>query len=160
MNYLDQLRRDGRLQPCPECGSDENLRAVIMASGKHHAAIVCDNCPDEWSKYDGQRFVTWGPKPGARPARRDGKSTGLLDAIRASTNGPVFCLICLRDERELTTAGTWMEAHHIVEHQNGGTDHPANLQPLCKDCHSLVHWRRRDITPRPASSEEADLVAA
>lgn len=170
MNYLDQLREAGKLQACPECNSMDAVRPVLLDSGPHHAALVCDACPDEWSKYDRQRFIRFLPPPKnltGRP-KRGKASTNLLPIVRDAQDGePLYCLICLRDERFLPE-GVWMEAHHILEHQDGGTDHAANLMPLCNQCHSLVHWRRRDtegggaqvISPRPDESPDPGVAHA
>lgn len=119
---------------CQTCGETNGLYPQVMATGPHYARLVCANCDD--------RFVTWLRKPDTRP-KRDGKSTRLLRIIHeAWADEPLYCLICLRDERTLPT-GTWMEAHHVLEHTDAGADVAANLQPLCNECHSLVHWRRR-----------------
>lgn len=144
-DYIRDLMDAGRLEPCPKCGSFDALREVLVVDGPQHAAIVCDNCPNQWSRFDGQSFVMWGPKPAniqpSKPKRRD---SGLLHALRAAWGDePLYCLICLRDERYLD--GTHMEAHHVLEHQDGGSDHPDNLQPLCRECHELIHWRRKSV---------------
>lgn len=33
------------------------------------------------------------------------------------------------------------EVHHIRPRHYGGTDHPRNLIPLCKNCHDEIHRR-------------------
>jgi predicted HNH restriction endonuclease len=32
-----------------------------------------------------------------------------------------------------------IEIHHIIERNEGGTNSPHNLVPLCSSCHSVVH---------------------
>lgn len=135
--YLAGLIDTGRVKACPECGDTTGLR-IIRATGMHFGKIVCDNC--------NERFNTWAPKPDAKPRKRDGRSTHLLGIIReAWGDEPLYCEICLRDERDLPE-NTWMEAHHVVEHQDGGADTPENLRPVCNECHALIHWRRKTVT--------------
>lgn len=31
------------------------------------------------------------------------------------------------------------EVHHIRPREYGGTDHPRNLIPLCRECHDQIH---------------------
>lgn len=160
MTYLDDLHTAGKLTPCPTCGSMDALRPILLTSGPHHAAIVCDDCPDPWSKYGNQRFVRFAPAPTnltARP-KRSKASTNLLHTIRMG-NEPLYCLICLRDERFLPP-GVHMEAHHVIEHQDGGTDNPTNLQPLCNRCHEWVHWRRRDTGSGEQAGKAPQLPTA
>ena len=35
-----------------------------------------------------------------------------------------------------------LEAHHIIEVQNGGADERDNIQIVCKECHSKIHRTR------------------
>lgn len=46
--------------------------------------------------------------------------------------GPeTFCPLCLRFQTEF-------EVHHVTWRMDGGSDHGANLLPLCKSCHALT----------------------
>ena len=58
-----------------------------------------------------------------------------------------LCAECRRLGR--VTAAT--EVDHIVRLQDGGTDHPSNLQSLCHDCHALKTANENGATnvPRP-----------
>lgn len=135
--YLTELIQTKRVGPCKTCNSTDGLRIILMDSGMHHGKIVCDHC--------NERFNTWAPKPDTQPRKRDGKSTHLLGIIRdAWADEPLYCEMCLRDERTLPNT-VWMEAHHVVEHQDGGADTLANLKPLCNECHALTHWRRKTV---------------
>jgi hypothetical protein len=132
---LAALTREGLV--CPDCGSATGLRIVLMDRGPHYAKVICDDCRE--------RFVTWVGKPDKPKAKRDGRSKELLAIIRADREGePLYCEVCLRDERDLP-AGAWMEAHHVLEYQDGGSDSPRNLTPVCNECHQLIHWRRRTV---------------
>lgn len=147
--YLAELIRDTRVKPCRQCGETNGLR-IIRVDGMHYGKVVCDNCHE--------LFNTWAPKPDAKPNKRDGRSTQLLALIRQAWSGePLYCEICLRDERTLPE-GTWMEAHHVIEHQDGGADTIANLHALCNECHALVHWRRRTVRG-PQVTKTAELEA-
>lgn len=138
-NYLQDLLDSGRVNACRNCGHTDGLRIILMDSGMHYGKIVCDHCDE--------LFNTWAPKPDARPRKRDGRSTHLLGVIREAWDGePLYCEICLRDERELPK-GVWMEAHHVIEHQDGGFDTAANLRPYCNTCHAKVHLIRKSYRP-------------
>lgn len=135
MTYLDELIAEGGVRPCPDCGRRDALRLVLMNNGMHYAKIVCDAC--------NERHVTWAPKPDRPKKPRPSKDH--LATLKAAWEGePLYCTVCLRDERYLPT-GVWMEAHHILEHQDAGTDAAGNLIPLCNECHQLVHWRRKTV---------------
>ena len=48
-----------------------------------------------------------------------------------------ICEECLSKGR--TTAANTV--HHIIEIDNGGTNHFDNLMALCRDCHERIHGR-------------------
>lgn len=150
MNPLDSAKARGAT--CPECGTADALRLVLMESGPHHAKIVCDNC--------NERFVTWAAKTNKPPTRRDGRRKDLLNVIRSDRDDePLYCEICLVDERTLPT-GVWLEAHHILEHQDGGTDNPRNLMPVCNRCHTLIHWLRKAFGTETQVGKETESVTS
>lgn len=140
---LTDLTRSGVV--CPTCETAAGLRIVLMDAGPHYAKVVCDDCRE--------RFVTWVSKPDKPKGKRDGRSKELLAVIRADRDGePLYCEVCLRDER-LLPVGTWMEAHHVLEHQDGGLNTARNLMPVCNECHSLIHWRRRTVAGAQVGKE-------
>lgn len=140
-----------RALACPRCKTADALDLILMAAGMHYGKVVCVACDSA--------FVTWAPKPTARPTPKDGRKKGLLDALRAHYDPePLFCLICLVDERFMPT-NTWMEAHHIVEYADAGSDHPSNLMPLCNECHAFVGWRRKTARGVGAQVGKEDKVA-
>jgi hypothetical protein len=52
-----------------------------------------------------------------------------------------YCEWCLRKREEIPLPGT-LEAHHIVEYSNGGTDQLNNILILCTACHKQCHHDR------------------
>lgn len=133
---------------CKHCGANDALFLRLMNDGQHYGRIECTACDDA--------FVTWAPKPANTRPRATDRRKSQLDALRAHYNPePLYCLICLRDERLFPT-GVWLEAHHVLEHQDGGSDHPSNLQALCNECHALVHWRRKTAAGTQVGKEATD----
>lgn len=149
-SYTAWLRDNGRLAPCPRCGTNRDVRGIVLAPGDEHYGVhygvqACEACDDAW--------IAWGAKWQEKPKKR-GRDTHLLHEIRAARDGePLYCELCLRDERFLPEA-VRLEAHHVVEHQDGGTNHHTNLWVLCNECHQLVHWRRKTV-----NAEQAGKVA-
>ena len=127
-----------------------------MKNSPHLGAIVCQHCQDPSSNYQGRKFVKFAPKPeklDGKP-KRSNATLNLLPIVRDAWNGePLFCVICLRDERYLPD-GVWMEAQHILENQDGGLDEPANLMPVCIECHRLIHWRRSAVQGTQVGKEQ------
>lgn len=151
-DYLNKLLEVGRVKPCGRCGEANGLTIHLMAEGSHWGKVVCLNCDEA--------FVTWAPKPDKPRKPRDGRSKRLLSIIREAWNGePLYCELCLRDEREFPK-GVWMEAHHIIEHQDGGHDVIENLRPYCNSCHSKVHLIRASYRPYGGQVAKYDEDAA
>lgn len=133
--YLAELIESGQAKPCSSCGTTTAFRIILMVSGPAWGKVVCDNCDE--------RYIMWAKRPDKPTRKRTSKSTGLLEAIREARKGePLYCYWCLSDERYLPT-DRWMIAHHILEHQDNGTDDLSNLMPLCNKCHDKVHLARK-----------------
>ncbi len=62
----------------------------------------------------------------------DKKRESNLQLIKAN-NLPMFCEICLNDDK------TVLEVHHIKEHHVTENDSKENLRVYCSACHTLVH---------------------
>ena len=132
---------------CKRCGQNDALFLRLTQDGPHYGRIECVACNDA--------FVDWAPRPTPRPKQQDRRKSQ-LDALRAHYHPePLYCMVCLRDERTFP-AGVWLEAHHILEHQDGGTNDITNLQALCNECHSLVHWRRKTVAGIQIGKEAED----
>lgn len=148
-DHLATLITAGKVRPCARCQETNGLTIQIMASGMHWGQVVCLNCDEA--------FVTWAARPDKVRRPRDGRSKRLLDVIRGAWEGePLYCEMCLWDERD-PIKGVWMEAHHVLEVQDGGHDHINNLRPLCNHCHALVHWLRKTRTGTQVGKEEYAL---
>ena len=56
--------------------------------------------------------------------------------------------VLARDQHRCTAPGCcrthFLEVHHIVLRQSGGSNHPQNLTTLCGSCHRLWHERRAE----------------
>jgi 5-methylcytosine-specific restriction endonuclease McrA len=113
---------------CPHCQSKE-LTTTLTISGIHHARVDCANpfC---------QRFVEWLPKPDNERVRRPASQR---DLVRKYSKG--YCEICLILEPYIPK-GEELEAQHIIEYQDGGTNDRENIQIVCTRCHRMIHWMR------------------
>lgn len=115
--------------PCPICG--EPCDFTLRPDTPHHGAIRCP-----------VHGFRWIPKPseGKRKPNRANKDLRTLLPLQRNS----FCWQCRREESHLASLhpSVGLEVHHIIEVVEGGTDDPANLQLLCKECHSEVHRRR------------------
>lgn len=55
-----------------------------------------------------------------------------------------LCAECLRRGRVAEAT----EVDHVVRLEDGGTDHPDNLQSLCHDCHAAKTARENGAKPK------------
>ncbi len=110
--------------------------------------MVCRNCnssnvTNEF-RDDRQQFgtkchdcnkYTWQPKE-SNTYKRESKHIGLVNKI-----GITYCQWCLRSKENIPAPGT-LEAHHIIEYAEGGTDDKNNILILCSSCHKQCHHDR------------------
>jgi len=80
------------------------------------------------------KAVTWQPKEGTK--NRESKHKDLV-----KKKGLDYCECCLRKKEDIPAPGT-LEAHHILEYAEGGTDDLANILILCTYCHKDTHQKR------------------
>jgi len=86
------------------------------------------------------KITTWDGKflsflPSDALEGTDKKRESNLQLIKAN-NLPMFCEICLNDDK------TVLEVHHIKEHHVTSDDSPKNLRVYCSACHTIVHGIR------------------
>lgn len=117
------------IETCRHCNATGVHRTEVQQSGVHYAKVTCNTC---------DRFLRWIPKPDSDPtkARRPQQHREL---VRAYGNG--FCEMCLRKTDELPKGQT-LEAQHVIEFQDGGSNDRSNIWIICTACHKLVHWTR------------------
>lgn len=85
----------------------------------------------------------WISKPaGLKPVRRK-VNQDLFKLVPEQMRD--YCWICLRSRTLLKSLQPMvpLEAHHIIEVQNGGADERDNIQIVCRECHSAVHRKRK-----------------
>lgn len=117
-------------QPCRFCQSPGPHQIEIMQGGVHHGKIRCRQCSN---------FLGWLPKPDSDKTKykRPAQHRGLVEAYSQG-----FCEMCLR-EKDRLSYGQTLEAHHVKEFQDGGSNERSNLWILCTSCHRLVNWVRK-----------------
>jgi hypothetical protein len=114
---------------CRFCGHEGPQLVSLETSGQHYARVACAEC---------NRFMRWLPKPDSDPTKykRQKKHTGLVGKY-----GQGFCEMCLRKEGDLPK-GQGLEAQHVQEYAEGGSEERGNIWIICTPCHKLIHWLR------------------
>lgn len=113
--------------------SHEDTREILTPEMQHHGKEVCNGCG---------KFLRWIPKPDNEKVRRPAKHR---DLVKKYSKG--FCELCLKSEVELPN-GQGLEAQHVIEFQDGGTEGRENIWIVCTACHKLIHWMRHHISQR------------
>jgi 5-methylcytosine-specific restriction endonuclease McrA len=115
--------------PCPVCGEESPFR--LRPDTQHHGEIRCVK--------DGHRWI---PKPSELKTPRRKVNPELFKIVPAHMRD--HCWTCLRDRTLLKSLQPMvpLEAHHIIEVENGGADERDNIQIVCKECHSGIHRTR------------------
>lgn len=119
-------------EPC-RCGAMPESFMVEDGphAGGHWAKVVCPN----------GHYVAWLQKPeGDRSKYR--RPVACKDLVAKYSAG--YCELCLRKAEDLPLPQT-LEAQHIIEFADGGTEERANIWIVCTACHRLIHWQRTYI---------------
>ena len=111
---------------CVRCGSAERKTIIGPHAGGHYSRIECNNCG---------KFIKWGKDPNKQKKSRKGNA----ELVKQFSKG--YCEICLRKKKQLPKPQT-LEAHHIIEVNQGGGDDAENIQIACTNCHRLIHHLR------------------
>lgn len=116
-------------ETCRHCQDAGPHRVEVMQTGVHYAKVACGSCG---------RMLRWLSKPDSDPTKykRPTKHTNLVaDYSRG------YCEMCLRKVAELPKGQT-LEAQHVIEFANGGSNERDNIWIICTACHRIVHWIR------------------
>jgi hypothetical protein len=111
--------------------------------------MVCEHC--NRATQDGGGMTVDVPASAVERARCDAQHLGRVDGvspIRAKQDIPpaVRRQVCRRDHDRCTVpgcrSGRYLEVHHIIAREDGGTHTPQNLTLLCGAHHQLLHEKR------------------
>ncbi len=110
---------------CSTCEKDVVVVETVLTSGPHYSKQQCPQCG---------RFLAFGKKPENEGKRGKNKHT-------PESLGISHCQMCGREKGRLGSRGV-LEAHHIDEIHDGGSDTPENIWVVCTSCHKLIHHQR------------------
>jgi hypothetical protein len=110
---------------CRRC--DDHVDGIVKPrpDTPHAAEVRCGSCGG---------FIQWLKKEENKDKRDKNKHT-------PESLGIDFCLLCRRTRGRLGKNET-LNAHHIIEVQEGGPDVPTNIWVVCTPCHLLIHHQR------------------
>ena len=112
--------------PCPVCEEESPFK--LRPDTQHHGEIRC--------VLHGHRWI---PKPTELKTPRRKVNPELFKLVPEPMRN--YCWTCLRDRALLKSLQPMvpLEAHHIIEVENGCPDDRDNIQIVCKECHSGIH---------------------
>jgi len=114
-------------KPCIRCKCGEVAIVPGIYPGGHYAKVVCAGC---------DRFVKWQSKPVEKKDPRKRANKNLVADL-----GHGFCEMCRRTKEALPLPQV-LEAHHVIQVAEGGTDDHGNIWIICTHCHRLIHLQR------------------
>ncbi len=120
------------LKWCDRCGLNTEAVLEVLETGTHYAKLVCGEC----GKY--HKFVAK-PEADSTKYRRPKQHRELVTKY-----GRGYCELCLLGADDFDK-GVTLEAHHLIEFQNGGSEERDNIWIVCTMCHRLIHWTRRYV---------------
>jgi hypothetical protein len=132
-------------ETCRHCKTNADHPVTLTPEKIHYGRVDCGTCG---------RLLRWLPKPDGEPSKykRQAAHRNLV-----ADYGRGFCELCLRKVGELPPRQT-LEAQHVIEYQDEGSNKRENIWILCTACHKLVHWMR--IYHGKVSPVEAIQMAA
>lgn len=116
-------------ETCRHCKDAGPHKIELMQNSIHHAKLSCGSCG---------RMLRWLPKPDSDPTKYK-RPTAHRDLVADYSRG--FCEMCLVPKAQLPKGQT-LEAQHVIEFQDGGSNERENIWILCTGCHRFVHWVR------------------
>jgi hypothetical protein len=121
-------------KPCPRCKVNGPVEVVNVEgqSTAHHWKLISACC---------KRYIKWLPKPVNKAQKRPKvpRDERFNESLRA------ICEVCFRPEEHLKKVNSWLEVHHVIPVEDGGTDEAWNLRVYCIQCHRQCHSRRREM---------------
>jgi len=117
---------------CPFCNYP--CEVTLRTDTPHYGEI---RCPEHGH--------AWVPKPNSEKNKKRKVNAHLKKYIPESYQG--FCELCLRSKSLLMSLKPSLsfEVHHVIPHEDGGSDNSENLRLLCSECHQSIHARRRSF---------------
>ncbi len=110
---------------CEWCGSE--------ITNKRRSSCCCKECTDEFN-------IATSPVYYANQGSRGGYGNHILRRDNYT------CRLCNTPNWEINendipipTTNGWLDVHHKIYIEDGGTDAPENLITLCRGCHRMVH---------------------
>lgn len=110
-----------------ECGYSKCKSQNITTEWKPEREQYLKRCADCGKS-------TWDPKEGSK--NREASHRQLV-----KKSGITKCEHCGIDEH-LIPHPQKLEAHHIIEYDEGGTDDMQNILIVCTECHKEIHHKR------------------
>lgn len=126
---MDTVTHPDQLKRCRFCNADGPHQMTLRTTGVHYADLKCRQCG---------KHLGFPKKPDSDQTkyRRPQQHQNLVIAY-----GKDFCEMCLRHVSEFPK-GTTLEAQHVIEYQDGGTNKRENIWIVCTACHRMIHWIR------------------
>ena len=120
------------LMPCPKCKQPSPFK--LRPDTQHHGEVRC-----------AIHGHAWIAKPAELKTPRRKVNPELFKLVPESMRD--YCWKCLRSRTLLKSLRPMLplEAHHIIEVENGGLDERDNIQIVCKECHSDIHRTRESF---------------
>ena len=136
--------------PCPKCGAQSSFK--LRPDTQHWGEVRCPEHGHSWIK-----------KPDDEKKRTLKRNQSLVkdfpSLIRHGINAEAntYCWWCMRTDSTLRSLRPVLvlNAHHIVEVDQGGDDSQDNLMILCDECHRECH-RRREAFARYTDAERVE----
>lgn len=115
--------------PCKRCGSMKEFTETLRPTGQHYSDLKCSDC-GAWNDF--------GTKPLDDPTKYK-RPNAHRDLVKKYGRG--VCEMCCQKQEQLPKGQT-LEAQHVVEYADGGSEDRENIWIVCTGCHRLIHWVR------------------
>ena len=116
---------------CRQCGFEGEAKEVLRPDGVHYSNLLCPVCDTHTGGF--------GKKPDSDPTKYK-RPKAHTELVKKFSRG--ICEMCLAKKDDLPKGQT-LEAHHVIEYQDGGEATRENTWIVCTGCHRLINWRRK-----------------